>query len=138
MKTEVFITTPILNIIDLDEIKSSLNVADTEFELVEEHGLLGESILKLLYILAPNIGSNAAYDLIKRSVLTVLAKVSGKHKGKEEEGTKLVIEVCKRDNSGKLGDRKIVTVSTSYKMSEDEREKTISKLVGLSLYEDQG
>ena len=136
MKTEVFITTPILNTTDLDEIKKSLNTADADFELVEEHGLLGESILKLLYILAPGIGASAAYDLIKHSVLAVLAKVNEKLKGKEDEGTKLVVEVCKRDSSGKLGDRKVVTVSTSYKMSEDERERTISKLLGNSFFED--
>lgn len=127
MKNDVYINAPMLDAIDIEDIQKSPYAADTEFELIEEHGLIDECAIHCIFILLQNIGYNAAYDLIKHTILAILKKASGKDK--ENEGTKLVLEVCKKDSEGKMGDRKVITVSTSYKMDEEERERTISRIV---------
>ena len=136
MKNEVYINAPMLDAIDLEDIQKSPFATDTELELIEEHELIDESVIHCVFIVLQNIGYNVAYDLIKYTVLAVMKKVREKCKGDENEGTKLVLEVCKKDNTGRLGNRKVITVLTSYKMDEDERERTINKIVGFSLSED--
>lgn len=139
MKNEVFVIAPMLNAGDLEGIQGAPYAADAEFKLIDEQGafdtILGESTLRCDYVLAKDGEYNAAFGLIRCSILDILKKVNEKFSDDEDSGIKLRIEVCEKDGEGREGERNIITVSTSHMMEEAERERIISKCVGYLLLE---
>lgn len=130
MKNTVLINCPLIDEKDLKELRESPCGADTEFERVRVHGLFGPEMVQVTFVILQGIGINAAYDLIKYTLLHVLKRISakGKEKDRSGAGTTIRIEVSEQDGKGKIGKRRSVEIATSYEMNPEEREKTVSRL----------
>lgn len=130
MKNTVLINCPLIDEEDLKELRESPCGADTEFDSVLVHGLFGPEMVQVTFVILQGIGINAAYDLIKYTLLHVLKRISakGKEKDRSGAGTTIRIEVSEQDGKGKIGKRRSVEITTSYEMNPEEREKTVSRL----------
>lgn len=128
MKNTVLINCPLIDEEDLKELRESPCGVDTEFEKVRVHGLFGPEMVQVTFVILQGIGINAAYDLIKYTLLHVLERISAKEKEKGSDGTTIQVEVAEQDENGKIGKRRSVRITTSYEMEKEEREKAVSRL----------
>lgn len=128
MKNTVLINCPLIDEEDLKELRESPCGADTEFDSVLVHGLFGSEVVQVTFVILQGIGINAAYDLIKYTLLHVLKRVSERGKEKGNTGTMIQVEVAEQDENGKIGKRRSVRITTSYEMEREEREKAVGKL----------
>jgi hypothetical protein len=128
VKNTVLINCPLIDEEDLKELRESPCGADTEFDSVLVHGLFGSEVVQVTFVILQGIGINAAYDLIKYTLLHVLKRVSERGKEKGGTGTTIQVEVAEQDENGKIGKRRSVRITTSYEMEREEREKAVGKL----------
>lgn len=123
-KNKVYINAPMFESSDLDEFIMSKYNDNTEFDTFLEHGIIDPGMIHCVFIVLQNIGYDAIYDLIKYCVLHVYNIVHNKNII-DNKDMNIKIEFSEESLDGKLSNHKTISISTSYKMNVEEREKVI-------------
>lgn len=125
MKNNVYINAPTLDSKDLNEISKSKYSENTEFDFILGHGLMPPDTIVCVFLLVQSIGYNAAYDLIKFVLLSIWKAVTVKNGSEANDETKIQINLSDKNENGKVTNHKNITVSVSYKMDSEERQRVI-------------
>jgi len=136
MKNTICINAPMIDSDDLEQIRKDPVFSDTEFELFMEHGLMESAIMQFVFMFIQGVGYNAAYDMIKYSVLNVLGIVKRKKHDIENPAITLRVDVYDKDGNGKTYNHRSTNVSINYFMSADEIEKVLNAMTNSLLIKD--
>ena len=130
VKNTVYISAPHMDIEDLEMLRIQPFADNAEFDLIQKHDLIDACTFHFVFLLLQNIGYDAAYDLLKFTILSVWKTVSQKKDWSANlEKDRIFVELSEKDEKGAIYRKKSITVSTSYQMSDTERERTVNGLV---------
>lgn len=136
MNNTVYISGPMLDDADLKMLENQPFTENTEFEIVPQYGLIDPGAVQIVFLLLQNMGYDAAYDLLKYCILSVWKIVCRKDAAPKE--TKIVVEMSEKDKEGQICRHRAMSISTSYQMSNEERERTVESLTEKLLVTEEG
>ena len=78
VKNTVYISAPHMDFEDLEMLRIQPFADNAEFDLIQKHDLIDACTFHFVFLLLQNIGYDAAYDLLKFTILSVWKTVSQK------------------------------------------------------------